>query len=86
MCYNPQNLEKTFYTRNRNRGKANEDLYIRPSHVGIQEIEFKNYPNTLLDFDYDYNEQLHPTQKPIKLFEYLKILLFLHVKRANPLN
>ena len=71
MRYNPQGLEKCLYTIKANRGKANEDLYIRPSHKGIQTIEYKNYPNTLLEFEYDYKIQFHPTQKPVALLEYL---------------
>ena len=71
MEYNPQGLEKCEYYRSCNRGKSNEDLYIRPSHKGIQKVEFKNYPNSILEFDYDYKKQVHPTQKPVDLLEYL---------------
>jgi len=71
MRYNPQGLINCNYCRKGNRGKANEDLYIRPSHNKIQKIEYKNYPNSLLEFDYDYSSQIHPTQKPVALLEYL---------------
>jgi len=71
MTYNPQGTEKCHYKRKGNRGTANEDLYIRPSHKGIQTITQKGFPKNLLEFHYDYKEQIHPTQKPIKLFEYL---------------
>jgi len=71
MNYFPQGTEKCNYTRNGNRGKANEDLYIRPSHNGVQIITEKNFPKNILKFDYDYKEQVHPTQKPVALFEYL---------------
>ena len=71
MEYNPQGLEKCEYYIRCHRGKTNEDLYIRPSHKGIQKVEFKNYPNSILEFDYDYKKQVHPTQKPTDLLEYL---------------
>ena len=71
MEYNPQGLEECNYSRKAHRGKANEDLYERPSHVGTQTITKKGYPKNLLEFDYDYSSQLHPTQKPVALMEYL---------------
>jgi len=71
MNYFPQGTEKCNYERNGNRGKANENLYIRPSHNGMKTITERNYPKNILKFDYDYGEQLHPTQKPVALFEYL---------------
>ena len=71
MNYFPQGTKKCEYTRNGNRGKANEDLYIRPSHNKTQKITRKDFPKNILEFDYDYGEQIHPTQKPVALFEYL---------------
>ena len=70
MIYNPQGTENCCYKRKGNRGKSNEDLYIRPSHKGIQTIKQKGFPNNLLEFHYDYKEQIHPTQKPIKLLSW----------------
>ena len=71
MEYYPQGLESCEYKRKAHRGKANEDLYTRPSHVGIQTITQKGYPKNILEFDYDYSHQVHPTQKPVALMEYL---------------
>jgi site-specific DNA-methyltransferase (adenine-specific) len=71
MNYFPQGTEKCNYSRNGNRGKANEDLYIRPSHNKTQVITERNFPENILKFGYDYREQYHPTQKPVALFEYL---------------
>ena len=71
MNYFPQGVEQCSYTRKGNCGKTNEDLYIRPSHNGIRTITTKNYPKNILKFDYDYKYQIHPTQKPVHLFEYL---------------
>jgi site-specific DNA-methyltransferase (adenine-specific) len=70
MNYFPQETEKCNYSRNGNRGKANEDLYIRPSHNKTQVITEKNFPKNILKFERGVS-QIHPTQKPITLCEYL---------------
>lgn len=71
MEYNPQGLMECNYSRASNRGKSNEDLYARPSHIGTKTITLKGYPKNILEFDYDYTNQQHPTQKPVPLMEYL---------------
>ena len=44
--------------------------YARPSTKGKYIQKYTNYPKQLLDFPLDKN-RLHPTQKPVALFEYL---------------
>ena len=65
--YNPQGLKYNPKTQTRggssfgtNYGKADTQNYS----------EFENYPDSLLYFNHD-KEKLHPTQKPVALFEYL---------------
>ena len=70
MIYNPQGLIKCNEVVNGQRGKTNEDMYIRPSHKKYTR-EYKNYPKNIIEFNYDYDKQIHPTQKPIALMEYL---------------
>ena len=47
---------------------GNGDCYNKSGTSNLQ--EFTNYPRTHLEFAYD-KEKLHPTQKPVALFEYL---------------
>lgn len=73
MSYNPQGLlplNKVVKGNNKG-GKANEHGLDRPSHKTQYVREFTNYPNVVLNFKTDWKEQLHPTQKPVALFEYL---------------
>lgn len=70
MEYNPQGLIPCNEKVNGKRGKTNDNLYERPSNKEYVR-EFKNYPKNIIEFDYDYNEQIHPTQKPVALMEYL---------------
>ena len=70
MIYNPQGLIKCNELVNGQRGKTNEEMYIRPSHKNYTR-EYKNYPKNIIEFNYDYAKQIHPTQKPIALMEYL---------------
>lgn len=63
--YYPQNLEKNEKLKNR-RGKQTESLN---NYKTINYSEYKNYPKTILEFKSE--KGLHPTQKPVKLLEYL---------------
>ena len=70
MIYNPQGLIKCSEVINGKRGKTNESMYIRPSHKNYTR-KYKNYPKNIIEFNYDYLRQIHPTQKPVALMEYL---------------
>ena len=67
MRYYPQGLqpcsirEKTVRDKQGVHGKRNTKAYIR---------EYTNYPSSVLRFSHDTG-RVHPTQKPVALFEYL---------------
>jgi len=63
--YNPQGLVQ--FNKTTRRG-SNGSNYGKSNTENFQ--EFTNYPRSILEFSYDKNK-LHPTQKPIALFEYL---------------
>lgn len=70
MPYNPQGLiysPKTHSNRDSKYGDAS--FTKRPSHKDTYVQEYTNYPNSILEFDVE--RDFHPTQKPVKLFEYL---------------
>jgi site-specific DNA-methyltransferase (adenine-specific) len=70
MLYIPQNIKISGIKIS---SKYNKDdiLGIRPSRKNNGYIqEFKNYPNNLLNFN-SISNTIHPTQKPVVLFEYL---------------
>ena len=64
--YNPQGLQ-VFGKVNR-RSSTGENWSELNSNSYVQ--QFTNYPTQLLEFAYD-KDKLHPTQKPVALFEYL---------------
>jgi len=71
MRYYPQGLMKTNkYVKFSNKTRAG--LSYRPSNDGRLEYtqEWTNYPKDILEFSKE-SQSLHPTQKPVKLFEYL---------------
>lgn len=70
MTYNPQGLipceiKKT----NSNKRKENGFIGQRENFQGEYQQKFKNYPNSILKYKRDRG--LHPTQKPLEMFEYL---------------
>ena len=78
MTYNPQDLiaKKVVKKNNKKRlGKflLNED-FLGKNNVLLSETEysqeFTNYPKEIIEFDVDTDTE-HPTQKPLKLMEYL---------------
>jgi site-specific DNA-methyltransferase (adenine-specific) len=67
MKYNPQNLiEQKAIRKN---GVSGNIIGFRPSHHDNLVSEFTNYPISILNYKND--KGLHPTQKPVALFEYL---------------
>ena len=63
--YNPQGLVR--FNKTTRRG-GNGSNYGKSNTENFQ--EYTNYPRSILEFPYDKNK-LHPTQKPVALFEYL---------------
>ena len=64
--YNPQGLQP--YGKVNKRGSMGDNWDEMSSNQYIQ--KYTNYPTQLLEYSYD-KEKLHPTQKPVALFEYL---------------
>ena len=63
--YNPVGLIK--YGKKNKRGKCGDNWKEMQNNSYIQ--EFTNYPTSILKFNKD--KAIHPTQKPVALFEYL---------------
>lgn len=74
MKYNPQDLLVLNKTRKGDKNKSEGDLngqkYYRPSQSEDYIQEYTNYPTTVLEFASE-GKIIHPTQKPVALFEYL---------------
>lgn len=66
--YNPQFTEGTAYTQK--RGKLNSTNYGSQADGVVTVNSGYRYPTTVLRFNRD-KDKLHPTQKPVALFEYL---------------
>lgn len=69
MLYNPQGT-KVINRKTDNYGNSRQ-IKPRDSWQGARTIEIGNYPTTDLYFKVVENNPLHPTQKPVALFEYL---------------
>lgn len=68
MNYFPQELIKV--DRKRKQPNVCDSVGTRPSRQNDYIQEFQGYPSTILKFPND-GTRLHPTQKPVALFEYL---------------
>ncbi len=69
MTYFPQGLIKSVIKKK--VGKKPQYIGERPNQYGKEYIqEFTNYPRTIIKFSRD-NKNMHPTQKPVALMEYL---------------
>ena len=76
ITYNPQELSRDIAKVLARRSKWERTLKAerRLNHIQMAENyeqEFTNYPKSIIDFPTKRNDVLHPTEKPIKLFEYL---------------
>lgn len=74
MVYNPQGLipfNKKVCGLKKGKGNGKSFGISRPSFKEEYIQEFTNYPSNILEFGIDFKERLHPTQKPVALFEYL---------------
>lgn len=69
MEYNPQGVIYTDEIGRVTPSKHGRNLGARPAQVGREYKKAKNFPTTILEFKND--GKLHPTQKPVALFEYL---------------
>ena len=70
--YKPQMIEGTPYKRNSKKGVNNME-YGAKENYSYGSVDGKRHPNTILNFAQKWRrqDQLHPTQKPIELLEYL---------------
>jgi len=74
MLYNPQMGKGKPYQRKEKSGtKAHNTCFKkRPSHKEYYKINTgERYPNSIIKISNPNNNNIHPTQKPVKLFEYL---------------
>lgn len=71
MNYFPQGLVPFGKETKRGNKQTKENTYWRPSTSSNTNFqEFTNYPRNYLEFQYQ-SKSVHPTQKPVALFEYL---------------
>jgi len=73
MKYRPQDLVRIDKTRSGKRTSKNDSdghRLCRDSHKEVMVQEFSCYPSTILEFP-SVSRGIHPTQKPVELFEYL---------------
>ena len=72
MKYNPQGLMECGKIRPPKNDSVPSQSTIgkRPSRANSYKQEFTNYPCDLIEFSFEQNP-IHPTQKPVALFEYL---------------
>ena len=74
MNYYPQGLIHAPYHKKRNKpmtAKEGGFLGTRPSHVAEYDVEYVNYPTSVINVSNPNNGLVHPTQKPVALMEYL---------------
>jgi site-specific DNA-methyltransferase (adenine-specific) len=71
MKYNPQGIITVNKKWSRPTIYNSEHNYDRPSTKLDRIIEFENYPRSVLKYSNGNNNTVHPTQKPVALFEYL---------------
>ena len=74
MNYFPQGLVYAPYHKKRNKpmtAKVGGFLGTRPSHVSEYDVEYTNYPTSVIKISNPNKGLTHPTQKPVALMEYL---------------
>lgn len=69
MYYYPQGLIEINKTKNNRKREKDSTIGNRPSRSGSYTQSYTNYPKTILRFANETG--LHPTQKPVPLFEYM---------------
>ena len=78
MTYNPQDLVEKKVVKKNNKKRLGKFLlneeFMGKNNALLGETEytqeFTNYPKEIIEFDVD-TDTIHPTQKPLKLMEYL---------------
>jgi site-specific DNA-methyltransferase (adenine-specific) len=72
MTYYPQGIResKTFVKQNKNSSALRFHRESQTNHTVGYRCKNENYPSNLLEFKND-TDGLHPTQKPVALYEYL---------------
>jgi site-specific DNA-methyltransferase (adenine-specific) len=73
MIYVPQGLVEVNkkWKRPKRYGDGKGVNTMRENHSLDRVIEYENYPRQVLDYEMHNVGQIHPTQKPVALFEYL---------------
>lgn len=74
MTYNPQGIIYAPYHKKRLKpmtAKKGGFLGQRPSHVAEYDVEYVNYPTSVLEFPNPNDDNDHATQKPVALYRYL---------------
>jgi len=67
--YNPQGVIEV--NKSKFVGKKPQHIGARPNQEGkLYTQKYTNYPSAIIEFDLE-TKSLHPTQKPVALFEYL---------------
>ncbi len=71
VAYNPQGTRqgKTIVKQNKNTSELKYHRESQTNHTTGYKCKAEGYPNTLLNFKSENG--MHPTQKPVALFEYL---------------
>lgn len=69
--YNPQGLIEISPEIHVPKQNKKEHIYNMDSMLKPYIKKHKNYPKSVLHYPNSNNKSLHPTQKPLKLFEYL---------------
>ena len=69
--YNPQMLEGKAYSDGGRKQSLNNQQKIGVKSYTPIENKWTRYPNSIIDFSNGNNKNVHPTQKPVALFEYL---------------
>jgi site-specific DNA-methyltransferase (adenine-specific) len=70
MVYNPQGLIEVNRTLKNPISERSSVFGKRKNQHKEYKQEYTNYPKSILKFDSE-NDRVHPTQKPVPLFEYL---------------
>ena len=73
MVYKPQGLKEVNkkWSRPKTYGSGKGVNPTRKSHQLYRHIQYEGYPRQVLDFSNHNGGQLHQTQKPVPLMEYL---------------
>ena len=69
-CYNPQMTEGAYYKRKRYDGEILNTDCFNSKFIRKDSESNKRYPKSIIKIPRD-ERQVHPTQKPVALFEYL---------------